>query len=176
MARIPHILITLFAVVGLAAINGSALAQPKDKDRMEKSDTKGNKDGKGQKVKGHKHHDGKTLVGEKIKNDGTHQIHQNGKHTAFVNVKGGKITGVTVKHSEKGNVPVKKYKTNKKMAEQSSGGMQRVSLVLAQAQDLGTTWIGYAYYDDYGYETIYWFPYEMIYDGDTGAVEYIPLA
>ena len=24
--------------------------------------------------------------------------------------------------------------------------------------------------------TIYWFPYEMIYDGETGAVEYVPLA
>ena len=43
-------------------------------------------------------------------------------------------------------------------------------------QDLGTVWIGYSYIDDYGYEVIYWFPYDMIYDGDTGAIEYIPLA
>ena len=164
MARIPHFLVTLFAIASLVAIDGSALAQAKDK-----------KDGKEQKVKEHKHHNGKDLVGEKIKKDGKHQFHKNGKHTAFVNVKDGKITGVTVSHSEKGNVRVKKYKTTKKMADQSAGGMQRVSLVLAQAQDLGTTWIGYAYYDDYGYETIYWFPYEMIYDGDTGAVEYVPL-
>lgn len=175
MARILYFLVTLFAIVGLAAIGGSALAQPKNKDRMEQSDTKGNKDGKGQKVKGHKHHDGKTLVGDKIKKDGKHQFHQNGKHTAFVNVKGGKITGVTVTHSEKGNVPVKKYKSTKKMAEESAGSMQRVSFVLAQAQDLGTMWIGYSYFDDYGYETIYWFPYEMIYDGYTGAIDYVPL-
>ena len=26
----------------------------------------------------------------------------------------------------------------------------------------------------YGDEVIYWFPYDMIYDGDTGAIEYIP--
>lgn len=175
MARILQFLVVLVAVVGLAAINGSAVAQPKDKDRMEKSNTNGNKDGKQQKVKEQKHHDGKSLVGDKIKKDGKQQFHQNGKNTAFVNVKGGKITDVTVTHSEKGNVPVKKYKSTKKMAEESAGGMQRVSFVLAQAQDLGTTWIGYSYIDDYGYETIYWFPYEMIYDGYTGAVDYVPL-
>jgi hypothetical protein len=166
MARIPQFLVILFAIVGLAAIDGSALAQPKDK-----------KDGKEQKVMGHKHLNGKSLVGDKIKKDGKQQFHQNGKHTAFVNVKDGKITGVTVTHSEKGNVPVKKYKSTKKMemAGELAGGIQRVSFVLAQAQDLGTTWIGYSYFDDYGYETIYWFPYEMIYDGNTGAVDYVPL-
>ena len=174
MARILYVFISLFALGGLVAVDGSAFAQ-KDKDRMEKSDIKGNKGGKEQKVKEHKHHNGKDLVGEKIKKDGKHQFHQNGKHTAFVNVKGGKIAGVTVTHADKGNVTVKKYKTTKKMAGESAGGMQRVSLVLAQAYDLGMTWIGYAYIDDYGYEVIYWFPYEMIYDGDTGAVEYVAL-
>ena len=47
--------------------------------------------------------------------------------------------------------------------------------MLAQTQDLGMTYIGYSYFDEYGDEYIYWFPYEMIYDGDTGAVEYVPL-
>ena len=37
------------------------------------------------------------------------------------------------------------------------------------------TYIGYAYYDDYGDEQIYWFPVDMIYDGDTGAIEYVPI-
>ena len=175
MARILRFLTTVFAVGGLAAIDGSVLAQPKDKDRMEQSDTKGKKVGKEQKAKEHKHHNGKDLVGDKIKKNGKHEIQKNGKHTAFVDVKGGKIAGVTVTHSEKGNVPVKKYKSTKKMAEWSTGGMQKVSFVLTQAQDLGTTWIGYSYLDDYGYETIYWFPYEMIYDGYTGAVDYVPL-
>ncbi len=175
MSRIPHFLVTLVVAISLAAIGGSALAQSKDKDRKEQSDTKGNKDGKEQKVKAHKQHNGKDLVGDKIKKNGKHQLHQNGKHTAFVDVKGGKIAGVTVTHAEKGNVPVKKYKTAKKMAEESAGGIQRVSFVLAQAQYLGMTWIGYSYFDDWGYETIYWFPYDMIYDGDTGAIEYIPV-
>ena len=175
MTRILQLLVTLFVVVGLVAIDGSALAQPKDKDRKEQSDSKASKDVKEQKVKEHKHHNGKDLVGDKIKKDGKHQFHQNGKNTAFVDVKGGKIAGVTVTHAEKGNVPVKKYKTNKKMAGASANDIQPVSLVLAQAQYLGTTWIGYSYIDDFGYEVIYWFPYEMIYDGDTGAVDYVPV-
>ena len=48
------------------------------------------------------------------------------------------------------------------------------SSLLAQYQDTGTGYIGYAYTDDYGNEEIYWFPYDEVIDGDTGAVDYIP--
>ena len=44
---------------------------------------------------------------------------------------------------------------------------------MVQYQYVGTTWIGYSYIDEYGYEDIYWYPYDMILDGDTGAVEYV---
>ena len=47
MARIPHIAFILIAAVGLAAIDGAVVAQPKDKDRKE------------QKVKEQKHQNGK---------------------------------------------------------------------------------------------------------------------
>ena len=94
MARILYLFVSLFALGGLVSVEGTAFAQ-KDKDRMEQGNTKGNKDGKQQKVKEHKHHNGKDLVGDKIKKDGKHEFHKNGKHTAFVNVKGGKITGTT---------------------------------------------------------------------------------
>ena len=178
MIRIARFLVTLFALAGLAAVDGSALAQPKDKDkdkdRKEQSDPKG-KGGKEHKVKKQKHENGKNLVGDKIKKNGKHAFHQNGKHTSFVEVKDGKIAGVSVKHADKGDLPIRKYKTTKKMAEAQAGGMQRVSLTPVQLQYLGTTWIGYAYYDDYGDEVIYWFPYDMIYDGDTGAIEYVPV-
>ena len=83
------------------------------------------------------------------------------------------IAGVSVKHSKKGDVPVKKYKTKKKMAQ--TEGLRYASYNLAQYQDIGTTYIGYAFIDDNGDEQIYWFPYEMILDGDTGAIEYVPL-
>src|SRR6266496_1902511 len=152
MARILYVLVTLFAVAGLDAFDGSALAQPKDKGQMEQGDGKGKKEGKEQKVKAQKHHNGKDLVGDKIKTDGKHEFHKNGKNTAFVDVKGGKVAGVSVKNADKGDVPVKKYKTTKKMAEAPASGIQPVSLMLAQAQYLGTIYIGYAYIDEFGDE------------------------
>ena len=161
MIRNLSFLAAFLAVLGLAAVDGSALAQPKDKDKEKK-------------VKQHKHHNAKDLVGDKVKKDGRHKFHAHGKHTAFVNVKGGKITGVNVTHAEKGKVPVTKYKSKKKMAEAPAGGMQTVSLIPVQLEYLGVTWIGYAYIDDWGDEIIYWFPYDMVYDADTGAIEYIP--
>ena len=168
MARVHRYLVSVFAVICLIAMVGSADAQGKGKGR-------GHERGKGK----HHNHSGKQLLGEKIKTNGHHVLHRNGKYTASVDVKDGKIAGMDVKHSEKGNVPVKKYKTTKKMAARTgeSNGILFASnrSILPQVQDLGMTYIGYAYVDDYGDEYIYWFPYEMIYDGDTGAVEYIPL-
>ena len=160
------------AVLGLVLAGGYALAQPKDKSNGH--DPKGQTDAKGPHEKQHKHISGKDLLGDRIKQNGTHKLQDHGKYSAFVNVSNGKIAGVNVKHSERGNVPVTKYKTNQKMAEGPTSGIQLASFVLAQSQYIGTTWIGYAYYDDYGDEIIYWFPYDMILDGETGAVEYYP--
>ena len=76
----------------------------------------------------------------------------------------------------------KKYKTKKKMAQADgvrmahTDGIHPVAYIPVQATDLGTTYIGYSFIDDNGDEVIYWFPYEMILDGDTGAVDYVPLA
>lgn len=158
----------------LALAGGDALAQPKDKEQKEHQ--KGGKHDKDKKPKKAKHQNGKSLVGDKVKKNGQHKFHEHGKHSAFVDVKDGKIAGVKVKHAEKGDVPVKKYKTKKNpMTASAASGFQPVSMVLAQQTYLGETWIGYAYYDEWGYEVIYWFPYDMIYDGDTGAIEYIPV-
>ena len=164
MIRTPRYLVAILAVIALIAVGGSADAQGKGKGK-----------GKGK----HNHFSGKQLLGDKIKTNGNHVIHKAGKYTTSVTVKEGKVAGVHVKHSEKGDVPVKKYKTTKKMATKKgeSNGISLVSYhgMLAQVQDLGMTYIGYAYIDDYGDENIYWFPYEMIYDGDAGAIEYVPL-
>lgn len=176
MTRILRLLTILFAALGLAAVNGNLLAQPKDKekgkDRQEQRDTKGPQGAKEKKAKKHKHENGKNLVGDKIKKNGKQKFHEHGKNSAFVDVKDGKIAGVSVQNADAGNVPVTKYKTNKKMADASSYGMVPASMQLAQY--MGTTWIGYAYVDEYGEEVIYWFPYDMIYDGDTGAIDYVP--
>ncbi len=166
MVRARRYLVTILAVISLIAMVGSADAQGKGK---------GKGIGKGK----HNHLSGQQLLGDKIKNNGHHVIHKAGKYSVSATVKDGKIAGVDVKHSEKGDVPVKKYKTMKKMANRvgEANGISLVSYrgMLAQSQYLGTTYIGYAYTDEYGDEYIYWFPYDMIYDGDTGAIEYVPL-
>jgi len=171
MTRIVRLLAPLFVVLGLVMADGSALAQPKDKaqDRKEQGGAKS------KEKKQHKHLSGKDMVGDKIKKDGTHKLHENGKHTATVNVSKGKITGVKVRHAEKGEVRVTKYKTTKKMVDGPKHGIRLVSSDVAQSEYLGLVWIGYSYIDDWGDEVIYWFPYDMIYDGDTGAVEYYPV-
>lgn len=123
----------------------------------------------------HHHKSGKDLVGDKIKTNGNHVIDKSGPHTVSVDVRDSKIAGMHVKHAQKGELPVKKYKTGKKMAAaEPRGGFVRVGYMTVQQTYVGTTYIGYAYYDEYGDEVIYWYPYDMIYDADTGAVEYVP--
>ena len=182
MQRIP--LIASFLASMALALGAPALAQPKDKggpdkggkDRQEQRSDKGGPGDKEKKPKKAKHTDGKKLVGDKVKKNGKHELHKNGKHTAFVDVQDGKIRGVNVKHADKGDTPVKKYRTKKPptMASASAGGIMPVNMVLTQGQYIGTEWIGYAYIDDWGDEVIYWFPYDMVYDPWTGAVEYVP--
>jgi len=151
MIRTYRLLTAIVAIIGVAAFvaPGSVLA------------------------KAHHQHSGQQMLGDKIKTNGQHEIDKVGENRVSVNVTNGKVAGVSVKHSKKGDVPVQKYKTKKKLAQ--SDGIHFVGYTLAQYQDLGTTYIGYAFIDDFGDEQIYWFPYEMILDGDTGAIEYVPL-
>lgn len=159
MSRIVRHLTIAASALALFAIDAAALAQPRDR-------------GVGQeKGKHHVHRDGKSLLGDKIKKNGRQELDKHGKFTAWADVRGGKIAGVSVKHADKGDVAVKKYKTNQKMAE-ITGGL-RPPLII-QAQYLGTTYIGFWYIDDYGDEVIYWFPYDMVLDPYTGAVDYVP--
>jgi len=122
------------------------------------------------------HHDGHRLVAAKLKTDGHHDIEKRGHYTASVESKGGKIAAFHVVHDTKGAIPVKKYKTNKKVVQATGSHVTYASFALPQATDMGTVYIGYSYIDDDGNEEIYWFPAEMIVDGDTGAVEYVPLS
>ena len=121
------------------------------------------------------HHDGHQQVAGKLKTDGHHDIDKKGHYTSSVESKGGKISSFHVVHDTKGQIPVKKYKTNKKMALATGPHLTHTSFALPQDTDMGTVYIGYSYVDDDGNEEIYWFPAEEIVDGDTGAVEYVPL-
>jgi hypothetical protein len=152
MNRVQHLIIAIAVIFGLFAVGGAAVAAVKAD---------------------HYHHDGKQLLGENLKTNGNHVIHEKGKYKTSVEVKEGKIAGLHVKHATKGDIPVTKYKTHKKMA-QAGGHVVYASFLSAQDRDLGIVYIGYSYVDEYGNEEIYWFPYDMILDGDTGAIEYVP--
>jgi hypothetical protein len=120
------------------------------------------------------HHDAKQLLADKGKADGHHVIHTKGKYTASVETTHGKVAAFHVHHSDKGDIPVKKYKSEHKMARAAGNHVVYASFAV-QEQDMGTVYIGYAYTNDDGDQEIYWFPAEMIEDGATGAVEYVPL-
>ncbi|MEO7921966.1 MAG: CHAT domain-containing protein [Thermoanaerobaculia bacterium] len=170
--------LAIVAVVGmLGFVNVASAQKGHDKGKgqgKEKQDKQEKKEE--HRAKKQEHKNGKQLVGEKIKTNGHHVIHKKGDYETAVEVKNGKIAGVHVKHAKKGDVPVKKYKSTKKMAQRRVVGQaDGISFAsLEQAEYIGTTYIGYAYIDEYGYEEIYWFPYDMILDGDTGAIEYVP--
>lgn len=147
--RIKGILLAVFAVSCLFAVG--AIAAPKAN-----------------------HHNGEQMLGGKVKGkgNGRHAFDKKGNYAVSLEMKNGKVAGMHVNHATKGEIAVKKYKTNKKMAMARSP-FSMASLLLAQDTFLGTTYIGFAYTDEYGNEEIYWFPYDMILDGDTGAVEYV---
>lgn len=178
MRKIPALVAVFTAAGALAVADQSAWAQKgKEKEHKEQKEQRdsGKAGDRDKKPKKAKHQNGKQLAGDKVKKDGKHELHKNGKHTAFVDVKGGKVTGVSVKHAEKGDVRVKKYKTTKNpmTTASASPGFQAVAFVPAQSV-VGETWIGYAYIDEWGDEVIYWFPYDIVYDPWTDAVEYVP--
>ena len=152
MNRLKLLFTAVFVVFGLFALRDTVFAAAKAQN----------------------HHDAKQLVGEKLKTEGRHEIHQKGKYHTSVEVRGGKIAGVHVSHETKGEIPVKKYKTHKKMVQAAPAHFVYASFLLGQYQDMGTVYIGYSYVDEDGNEEIYWFPEEMIVDGETGAVEYVP--
>jgi hypothetical protein len=130
----------------------------------------------------HNHHSGAQLLGSKIGTDGKHEIHKNGDSTVSVQVQNKKVAGVSVMHRTKGALPVKKYKSSKKMvqgdgyipvATETTGGLvQLADYQVAQ----NIVYVGYSYIDPVtGYEEIYWYPAEMVVDPYTGAVDYIPV-
>jgi hypothetical protein len=133
----------IFVVVGLVVFGGVAYAK-----------------------KQHKHHDAHSMTKDKLKKDGTHEVHKNGKHTASADVKGGKISAFHVKHATKGDVAVKKVKSKTKVAMLDSTDAP-IEADTVYAYD------GYCYDDDEGDEQCYWYPVEVVIDDFTGAVEYV---
>jgi len=145
MKKIRTMIVTLFVIGCFATgsgINPNANAQNKNKGP--------NSPGKSEKAKGaHKanHHNGKQLLGEKIKTNGNHLLDKKGDYTSTVDVKDGKVAGVHVKHAKNGDVAVTKYKTHMKVVQAGGPRFVYASWRFAQDEYLGTEWIGYGYID-----------------------------
>jgi hypothetical protein len=167
MNRNRQLLSSLVVATGLLVFAGDTFAT-KPAAKPEKAT------GKDAHQKKAHHQNGKQLLGDKIKTNGRHAIDHKGDVTAEVEVKNGKIVGLHANHAKKGELPVKKYKSSKKMVQADGLSGHSHFMTVQQYEYVDTIWIGYAYIDDYGDEQIYWFPVDMIYDGDTGAVEYVP--
>ena len=152
---------TFLALTGSVAFAGSAFAAEK-----------------------HNHHDGAKMLGAKINTDGKHELHKLAEHTVFVHVQGKKIAGVTATHKTRGELPVKKYKSKKKMV-QADGYVQVaeaagdvVRLVDYQVAQLpgDIVSIGYAVIDPVtGITEIFWYDAVLVLDPLTGAIDYVPV-
>src|SRR5258706_1812162 len=62
------------------------------------------------------HQNGNALLGDKIKQNGKHKLHKAGKVDVSVDVKNGKVVGLTASDPGKGNLPVRKVKSRQKLA------------------------------------------------------------
>jgi hypothetical protein len=128
----------------------------------------------------HQHHPARQLLGNKVNTDGKHELHKRGDHTIYAHVMGKKVSHISVTHKTKGEVAVKKYKTNKKVVQLgapniAAGEAGRLAEPVAYQVAQQVVWlIGWAY-NDLGEEYYYWFPAEMVIDPFTGAVDYVPL-
>jgi len=168
MTREVRLLAGAFAVVGLVAANGVALAFAPSNDTGQ---TPGSPS---ERTKQHKDYSGKALLGDNIKKNGPHRLLDHGKYRASVTVWNGKITGMSVRHADQGSVSVTKYETTTNMTGGATNSVRVASYDLVQSRHVRTTWIVYGYDDEWGDEYLYWFPYEMISDGITGAIDSDP--
>lgn len=116
-------------------------------------------------AKNEHHHNGKALLGEKLKQNGKHKIGKAGKEDVTAEVNNGKVINMSA-----GTLPVRKVKSRKKMADTEGVKIQVASsdrIQLAQAQ-----YISYGYCFDSGAdEYCYWFSADDVLVSETW-VEY----
>jgi hypothetical protein len=117
-------------------------------------------------AKNQRHHDAHNLLGAKLNQDGKHEVGKIGNNSATAEVKGKRVVNMSA-----GNLPVRKVKSNKKMA-----GIDRVRLAAngdIELAQVAETY--YAYCFDAGLDEVcYWYPAADVIVADTWVV-YTPL-
>ena len=111
------------------------------------------------------HHDGKALLGTKIKQNGKHKFHTAGKADVFAEVNNGKVVAVSAT-----GMQVKKVKTRQKLAESQT--VPRLLLAGMQVAQTDVYYYGYWVYDPVA-DYYYWFTSDVVVVDNTW-VDYVP--
>ena len=106
----------------------------------------------------HKHKNGHNLLGAKLKQNGKHEVDKIGARSVTADVNNGKVTNMAA-----GDLPMKRVKTNMKMAMLQDGGVIYVpgggtGLQRAQYTDV---YYGYCFDDGLNFDC-YWYPAEDV--------------
>jgi len=115
----------------------------------------------------HKHLNGHSALGAKLKQNGKHEVGKAGKETVVAEVGNGKVVNMSA-----GSLAAKKVKTKKEMAGLEFGNMR-----LAANGDVQLAQVD-VYYYGYGFDTgteeyYYWYPAEDVVVTETW-IEYTP--
>jgi hypothetical protein len=141
-------------LLAAGALAGSAVLSP--------ALTQGNSQSKS---KGKKHQkNGRNLVGNKIKQNGNHNIDKADKIDVGIEVRNGKVVALKAKHPQKGDLQVGKVKSTEKFA------MLEPSSNPQLAQTIYVWYYAYWFMDEYGDYWYYWFPVEYIIDDGSWVV------
>ena len=135
-----RMILALLASTGTIAVSGVALAK-----------------------KQKKHQNGRAMLGDKIKQNGKHKLPKAGKVDVSVEVKNGKVAGLTAAHPTKGNLQVRKVKSRQKLAE-TAPAVILAGMKLAQGADW---YYGYWFVDDEEDDWYYWFTADDVIVDDT---------
>lgn len=98
------------------------------------------------------HNNGHNLLGAKIHKNGKHEVGKIGTNAVVAEVSNDKVTGMSA-----GNLPVQRYKSNKKMADLNGDKLQVAANGTLQLAQMDTSY--YAYCFDTGVDVeCYWYP------------------
>jgi len=113
-------------------------------------------------AKNQHHKNGHSLLGGKLKQNGRHQIDKAGPATVSAEVNNGKVTAMSANHPQKGNLPARKVKSSRKLAETELGPVR----VAANTEDIKLAQVAVYYYawcfDDGVDEYCYWYPADVV--------------
>ena len=116
----------------------------------------------------HKHINAHDALGEKLKQNGKHEVGKAGKETVIAEVNGGKVVNMSA-----GSLPVQKVKSDKKMAGLDSGNVKLAANREIQLAQLDVYYYGYGF--DTGTEVVYyWYPATDVIVTDVWVI-YVPV-